>query len=74
MKKELLLISVKNWKCGGTLQGCSQTSEQDKASFEHQSEPLGGGGSGGMPPQKMLKSRGSEMLFYAFSMAFFSEK
>ena len=50
MKKELLLISVKNWKCGGTLQGCSQTSEQDKASFEHQSELLGGGGSGGMPP------------------------
>ena len=44
MKKELLLISVKNWKCGGTLQGWSQTSEQDKARFEHQSEPLAGGG------------------------------
>ena len=74
MKKELLLISVQNSKCREKFQGCSQTSEQDKASFEHQSEPLGGGGSGGMPPQKMLKSSGSEMLFYAFSMAFFFRK
>ena len=37
-------------------QGRNQTSEQDEVSFE----PLVG--SGGMPPQKILKSRGSEML------------
>ena len=42
-------------------QGRSQTSEQDEASFERRRrEPLGG--YGGMPPQKILKSRRSEML------------
>ena len=42
--------------------GCSQTSEQDEASFERRRcEPPGG--SEGMPLQKILKSRGSEMLF-----------
>ena len=43
------------------IQGRSETSEQDEASFEcRRREPLGG--CGGMLPQKMLKSRGSEML------------
>ena len=43
-------------------QGRSQTSEQDEASLERRRrEPLGE--SGGMPPEKILKSRGSEMLF-----------
>ena len=55
MKKELLLISVQNSKCGGTLQGCSQTSEQDKASFEHQSELLGGGGVWGHAPSENVE-------------------
>ena len=42
-------------------QGRSQTSEHDKASFERRRrESLGG--SEGMSPHKMLKSRGSEML------------
>ena len=46
--------------------GCSQTSEQDEASFERRRrEPPGG--SEGMPLQKILKSRGSEMLFKHFS-------
>ena len=35
-------------------------------------EPLGG--SGGMPPQKILKSRHSEMAFPAFSNTYFSLK
>ena len=53
----ILEISVSNSKMpGDDGHGCSQTSEQDEASFE----PLVG--SGGMPPQKILKSRGSEML------------
>ena len=55
MKKELLLISVKNSKWGGTLQGWSQTSEQDKASFEHQSKPLGGGGVWGHAPSENVE-------------------
>ena len=43
------------------VQGRSQTSEQDEASFERRRrEQLGG--SGGMPSQKSLKFRGSEML------------
>ena len=43
-------------------QGRSQTSEQDEASLERRRrEPLRE--SGGMPPEKILKSRGSEMLF-----------
>ena len=29
------------------------------------------GGSGGIPPQKMLKSRGSEIVFTAFSARYF---
>ena len=43
-------------------QDCSQTSDQDEAHFERQRRgPLGG--CGGMPPpQKILKSRSSEML------------
>ena len=53
--------------------GCSQTSEQDEASFERRRcEPPGG--SEGMPLQKILKSRGSEMLFKHFSWNFSSEK
>ena len=53
--------------------GRSQTSEQDEASFERQRrEPLRG--SGGMPHQKIWKSRGSEILFQAFSVAFFFRK
>ena len=53
----ILEISVSNSKMpGDDDHGRSQTSEQDEASFE----PLVG--SGGMPPQKILKSRGSEML------------
>ena len=43
------------------VQGRSQTSEKDEASLEcRRREPLGG--SGGLSPQKILKSRGSEML------------
>ena len=44
------------------VQGPSQTSEQDEASFKHRRrEPQGG--SGGMPPpQKILESRGSKMF------------
>ena len=43
-------------------QGRSQVSKQDEASLERRRrEPLGG--SGGMPPQKILKFRGSELLF-----------
>ena len=42
-------------------QGRGQISEQDEASFERRGrEPPGG--SGGMPRQKILKSRGLEML------------
>ena len=53
----ILEISVSNSKMpGDDGHSHSQTSEQDKASFA----PLVG--SGGMPPQKILKSRGSEML------------
>ena len=53
----ILEILVSNSKMpGDDGHGRSQTSEQDEASFE----PLVG--SGGMPPQKILKSRGSEML------------
>ena len=46
------------------MQGRSQNSVQDEASFKRpRREPLGGGGPGDMPPpQKILKSRGSEML------------
>jgi len=32
------------------------------------------GGSGGILPQKILKSRGSEMVFSAFSMRYFFKK
>ena len=63
------------WKNNREAQGRSQTSEQDEASFERQRcEPLGG--SGGMPPspQKILKTRGSEMLLLAFCVAFFCKK
>ena len=60
MIRTILEISVSNSKMpGDDGQGRSQSSEQDEASFE----PLVG--SGGMPPpplQKILKSRGSEML------------
>ena len=49
-----------------TSQGRSQTSEQDEASFEHL-------GVWGHAPQKILKSRGSEMLLY-FSAAIFFRK
>ena len=44
-------------------QGRNQISEEDEASLERRRrEPLGE--SGGMPPpEKILKSRGSEMLF-----------
>ena len=53
--------------------GRGQTSEQDEASFERQRrEPLRG--SGGMPHQKIWKSRGSEVIFQAFSVAFFFRK
>lgn len=49
----------------GEHQGRSQTSEQDGASFERpRREPLGGRGMGACPPPpKILKSRGTEMLF-----------
>ena len=44
-------------------QGRRQTLEQDEASFERQRrEPLGGSGSMPGRAQKILKSRGSEML------------
>ena len=56
-------------------QGRNQTSVQDEANFERpRREPLGG--SGGMrppPPQKILKSRGLEMLFKHFLWHFSSE-
>ena len=58
---------------GEIIHGCSQTSEQDEASFERRRcEPPGG--SEGMPLQKILKTRGSEMLFKHFSWNFSSEK
>ena len=45
-----------------SIQGRSQVSKQDEASLERRRrEPLGG--SGGMPPQKILQFRGSELLF-----------
>ena len=44
------------------MQGRSQVLKQDEASLERwRREPLGG--SGGMLPQKILKFRGSELLF-----------
>ena len=53
-----------------SFQGCNQTSEQDEASFARQTcEPLGG--TGDMPAQKILKSRGSAMLFYAVFQGIF---
>ena len=53
----ILEISVINSKMpGDDGHGRSQTSEKDEASFELLV------GSGGMPPQQILKSRGSEML------------
>ena len=33
-----------------------------------------GGGSRGIPPEKILKSRGSELVFSIFSMRYFSKK
>ena len=43
-------------------QGRSQTSEEDEASLERRRrEPLGD--AEGMPPENILKSRGSETLF-----------
>ena len=52
----LVMGLISSW-----LQGRSQTSEQDEARFiRRRREPLGG--SGGMPAQKILKSRDSEML------------
>ena len=47
-------------------QGHSQTSEQDEASFETRKARAATGGLGAGPPpptQKILKSRGSEMLY-----------
>ena len=45
-------------------QGRSQTSEQDEASLERRRrEPLGESGASPSPPEKILKSRGSEMHF-----------
>ena len=57
------------------IQDRSQTLVEDEASFERRGRELLGG-SGGLPPpppppQKILKSRGSEMLLQAFSVAFF---
>ena len=74
MKKELLLISVKNSKWGGTLRGWSQTSEQDKARFEHQSKPLGGGGGlGACPLRKCWNLEAQKCSFMHFPWHFFQK-
>ena len=59
------------------VQGRSQTSEQDKASFERpRRQPLGGGGDGGMPPppRKFWNLEAQKCSVKHFPWHFSSEK
>ena len=61
--KDFKISASKLSVCFDMVQGRSQTSKEDEASFESR-EPLGGSeGIPHLPPLKISKYRGSEMLF-----------
>ena len=68
-----MYISHKSWLCEGTMhnefpiRAVAKLSEEERQVLQAPKVTVSRG-SGGMPPQKSLKSRISEMLFLAFFM------